>query len=406
VGIPVVYVAGKDPLWELGGGHSSYVRAHARAAIRAGFEPHLVCVSDRTATATREYGVIHQLAAPTVRYLGLRARGATLTVPLLARAVERLVRRLPDPVPIHGFAYWGAAGVDAARRLGHPGAPPGVAVSMYTTVRHEYAAIVAGCRAAPPPRRLLRERLVAAWTTRELAGPERRACEGARTVLVNYEAVRTLLRQAYPRCAPVTVLPHAPESAFTDPGAPARPPGVPPHVVSVARHDPRKRLDLLIRALGDLHRRGEAFRATLVGGGPLLEAHRRLVETLGLSGLVAVPGEVPDSGLVLRRADLFVLPTAEEGGGALALLEAFQAGVAVVATAVDGLTEDVVDGVSGLLVPPGDPGRLAQAVARLLREPVLRARLAAEGRATFERRFSGAALAAALAGLYDRLVRP
>jgi len=87
----VVLVAGKDPLWEVGG-HSGFVRAHARAAVRAGFEPHLFAVSERTRAVSTAYGVVHLVASPVVRFLGWRARGASVAVPILARAVERFVR--------------------------------------------------------------------------------------------------------------------------------------------------------------------------------------------------------------------------------------------------------------------------------------------------------------------------
>src|SRR5574341_1224352 len=57
---PVMYIAGKDPLWEVGGGHSSYVRAHCRAAIRAGYEPHLFCTSEADGVVQTDYGFVHR----------------------------------------------------------------------------------------------------------------------------------------------------------------------------------------------------------------------------------------------------------------------------------------------------------------------------------------------------------
>src|SRR5262249_59045347 len=60
----IVFMVGKSPLEETGGGHSSYVRAHARAAIRAGFRPHLFGVGESVEIAETEYGVVHQLRSP------------------------------------------------------------------------------------------------------------------------------------------------------------------------------------------------------------------------------------------------------------------------------------------------------------------------------------------------------
>jgi hypothetical protein len=62
--VPIVFVTGKDPLEEPGGGHSSYMRAHARAALAAGFEPHLFAVGRGRRTIETDYGVIHRLPSP------------------------------------------------------------------------------------------------------------------------------------------------------------------------------------------------------------------------------------------------------------------------------------------------------------------------------------------------------
>jgi glycosyltransferase involved in cell wall biosynthesis len=101
----------------------------------------------------------------------------------------------------------------------------------------------------------------------------------------------------------------------------------------------------------------------------------------------------------LQHVDVFVFPTLGECSGSL-LLEALQAGVAVVASRVDGIPEDVSDGDSGLLVEPGSPESLATALGRLVTGPDLRRCLAASARRTFVARFVGEPLARALAGLY------
>jgi glycosyltransferase involved in cell wall biosynthesis len=112
---------------------------------------------------------------------------------------------------------------------------------------------------------------------------------------------------------------------------------------------------------------------------------------------------VPDPYPYLERADVFVLPSRSEQSGSLALLEALQAGCAVVASRVDGIPEDVANGGSALLVEPGDAGALAGALARLLGDPDLRRRLAAGARRRFEERFSASAFAAALGKVYADL---
>ena len=77
-----------------------------------------------------------------------------------------------------------------------------------------------------------------------------------------------------------------------------------------------------------------------------------------------------------------------------------RAGKPVIATACDGLPEDLIDGENGLLVAPGDVGALADALWRLLADADLRSRLGSAARLTYERRFSADRFVAALAGVY------
>jgi glycosyltransferase involved in cell wall biosynthesis len=174
-------------------------------------------------------------------------------------------------------------------------------------------------------------------------------------------------------------------------------------VVTVARQEPRKGVNVLLRALARLRYRGVEFRACLAGPGPLLDAHRRLAARLGLGGDVILPGLVPDAFDLIRHADVFVLASLAEQSGSLALLEALQAGRAVVATGVDGILEDVIDGHDALLVPPGDEVHLADSLARALTDGALRCRLGTRARETFEERFSADAFSGRLGAIYEEV---
>jgi D-inositol-3-phosphate glycosyltransferase len=87
-------------------------------------------------------------------------------------------------------------------------------------------------------------------------------------------------------------------------------------------------------------------------------------------------------------------------------LEAAAAGLPVVASDVPGARDAVVDGVTGLLVPPGDPDALAHAIDDLLSETARRRQLGKDGRAQVERRFSQAAMAEAIERLLLEVVDP
>lgn len=89
----------------------------------------------------------------------------------------------------------------------------------------------------------------------------------------------------------------------------------------------------------------------------------------------------------------------------MAILEAMAAGCPVVATAVGGVPGLIQDGVNGILVPPADADALASAIGALLRDPLRRASLAAEGRATFEAGYTAERMARSYEALYLRQAR-
>src|SRR5262249_41693432 len=101
-------------------------------------------------------------------------------------------------------------------------------------------------------------------------------------------------------------------------------------------------------------------------------------------------------------ADVFVQPSRSEGLP-LAILEAMATGVPIVATRVGGVAEAVIDGETGLLVPPGEPAALARALGMILDSADRGARLAREGRARAEKEFSVQAMARRYSDLYAAL---
>ncbi len=409
---PVLLLSGSDPFASQGG-HGALVRVHARAACRAGFEPHILSLNPDGGAVETELGVWHRVRWPWRRrgvQRRYRQQRAWWFLPRLVSGVEQLLRDHPRLRLVHGFGAWGCAAVRASRRLAREGIHVVSLVSAYTTQEHEVRAVL---RAAGGARRV-GVRLAAAvdllavrWI---LSRYEQETYTGVRRVLVNYESVRRLLTEAFGPDLPIRRVAYASETAFVH--GEEKPPGpVPaavaaleprdaPLVVTVARHDPRKGIHVLLRALAQLRAAQVPFRACLVGGWSLLDDHRRLAADLGLGQETVLTGFVPDAFPYLQHADVFVLPSLQEGSGSLALLEALQAGAPVVASAVDGIPEDITDGEDGLLVPPGDSDALAEALARLLRDPELRTRLAGAGRATYKARFSAEAMTAALRDVY------
>ena len=150
----------------------------------------------------------------------------------------------------------------------------------------------------------------------------------------------------------------------------------------VARFAPQKAHDVLLRAFADARASEPRLRLLLVGDDPFGDGRRRaeaLAAELGLGSSCVFAGIRRDVPALLAASDVFVMCSLWEGLG-LVFLEAMATELAILATRVSAVPEVVVDGVSGLLVPPSDSAALAQAMLRLARDPDLRARLGRAGR--------------------------
>jgi glycosyltransferase involved in cell wall biosynthesis len=144
-------------------------------------------------------------------------------------------------------------------------------------------------------------------------------------------------------------------------------------------------------------------RLVLVGEGPLRPELERLAASLGIGERVEFLGHRDDVPELLAGFDVFAFPSLFEGL-CLAVIEAQAAGVPVVATPVGGIRETVIDGQTGLLVPPHDPAALAAGIARLLADPEEARRLARAARAQ-SARFSLERMVEATLALYERGAR-
>jgi glycosyltransferase involved in cell wall biosynthesis len=132
----------------------------------------------------------------------------------------------------------------------------------------------------------------------------------------------------------------------------------------------------------------------------------RAIARLGLADAVHCVSGISDDALahLYGEAEVAVVPSLYEGFS-LPAIEAMSCGVSVVATTGGALPEVVGnDGETGLLVPPDDPGALAGAIARLLDDPALRAKLGAAGRERVVRRFTWQVTAAGTAECYQAML--
>ena len=185
--------------------------------------------------------------------------------------------------------------------------------------------------------------------------------------------------------------------------------GVPdgrPLVAHVANFERRKGHHVLLDALAALKSEGAApvpF-AVLEGEGPERPAIEAEVRRLGLDGDVRLPGRERNVFDLLAAADIVVLPSVANEDFPNVVLEAMSLGKPVVASRIAGTPEQIVDGVTGILVEPGDPAALAVALGALAAEPDVRSRMGGAGRRRFAEHFEARVAVEAYTALYSRLL--
>ena len=210
----------------------------------------------------------------------------------------------------------------------------------------------------------------------------------------------------------VALLYHGLDLARFPPPPGARPPrdggdpGDPLVVLSVGRAVEKKGYPDLLRALADLPA-DLNWRLVHIGGGELADNLKGKAERLGLAARVDWRGAQPQEAVLAayREADLFVLAsriaeTGDRDGLPNVLMEAQSQELACLATRISAIPELIRHGETGLLVPPGDPAAMTEALVQLIRDPDLRARLGRAGATVVRRDF---AMERSLDLLADRL---
>jgi glycosyltransferase involved in cell wall biosynthesis len=340
----------------MGGAEHQLVRL-VNGLHRDGFEPAVVCL---TPDARRDRTLLRELA-PDVRVRALSVGPEGRLKPL--RRVVRILLLAQElarwrPHIVHGYLPGGYVMGALAGLLAR--VPLIIANRMTVSPIHEYR--------GP--------------SLRFIAGPVNHAIdfhvcdsEAARDVMISTERVDAA-RTAVIHSA--TALPDPSRSGVAvpaewglgDPGLTA---------VSLANLRWQKGHGVLIAAVKKVVELHPRFRLVLIGEGPERSRIEALIGDLGLSGNVVLAGGVGKAAGLLAAFHFSVLASVEESLPN-ALIESMAAAVPVVATKVGGVSEVVRDGVDGLLVPPGEPAALADAMLRLLAEPDLRNRMGASAR--------------------------
>lgn len=284
------------------------------------------------------------------------------------------LRTRPDIIHAH-FWMSGVAALRAAQELrGHDGVNPLPVVQTF----HALGTVKRRHQKAEDTSPVERETLEP-WVGRTVDG-----------VLATCSDEVTELRALGVDPAAISVAPCGVDTELLSPEGPAVPKGRRFRIGVVGRLVPRKGVDLVIQALARLRADGwDDLELVIVGGGepgqgekdPEVTRLHGIAGELGVADRVIFRGRVPHDELpeTIRSCDAIVCAPWYEPFG-IVPLEAMSCGVPVVGAAVGGLLDSVVDGSTGILVPPRDPEAIASAVARVLSDPALARRLGANGR--------------------------
>jgi glycosyltransferase involved in cell wall biosynthesis len=176
-----------------------------------------------------------------------------------------------------------------------------------------------------------------------------------------------------------------------------------PVILMLARFSIEKGHRLLIESVRQLISRWPQLIVLLAGDGPLENEIKAQCARFGLANNVRFLGYRSDTQKLLAAADIVVLPSRIEGLPLVAV-EALASGRAVVGTAVGGTPEVVIDGDTGLVVPPEDPIRFGEALESLLCDPERRKRMGTRGRKLVEERFDVRSQVERTTALYSELL--
>ncbi len=206
--------------------------------------------------------------------------------------------------------------------------------------------------------------------------------------------------------ASISVVPNGVPSVPIE-SLPGRKPGGIWQLGTVALFRPRKGMETLLAALAYLKERRIYVELDAVGcfESRAYEAEiKRLAARLGLAQSIRWVGFSNRVLSALKRWDLFVLPSLYGEGMPMVILEAMAAGVPIIASRVDGIPEAIRHGVDGLLVPPADPSRLADAIASCVWGRIDPRPMAARARLRHAKHFSDAAMVARVAEVYREVL--
>ncbi len=319
--------------------------------------------------------------------VGLNARTLPLRHKLDLRGARRMAAHVRSADVVHShdrraglFARLASRGADTASVHTLHGLPDEIAIQVG--------------RETPAPRLEGASRLQEMQALHLTLRAERWLAGLGTTVVPSRALYEWLLAHGWPGDR-MHVIPHG-VPLGTDPGATAHDPV---RFATAAYLDHRKAIELAIEACA---RTKQAVRLDIYGEGPARQSLEARARVLGVD--IVFHGFVDDFRATRAEYDVFILPTKGDNLP-VAILEAMASAAPVLATRVGGIPEEVIDGVTGILVPPEDPGAMAEAMDRLASQPDLRRDMGLRGRRRVAEEFDPQRVAEDMCSVYELVVR-
>lgn len=390
---PLIFIiSGKSPLNDPGG-YPAYSRTLSHVLTTLNYEVLTLAIAKEINIKHTSYGEVRFLTTKLIRWFPILGHLALAALPYYSIRFVREILKMVKEKKVNSFIVWGMGPWAFAGFFLKIILPKGVKMrlvtSYFTSTRHEMKGALNAIRikdygVAPKLRYFLVYEVVA----RVFSIFEKLTLDASDQVVVHYKSSRRIIRKYFNTDKRKIFLFPWYNEIFKRSG---QEPNVKkykhPLVISICRQDPRKGINFLIRAISEVRREIPEVQCIIVGSGSFLKLNSKLVEKLELTKNISILGFVPDIRPILESADVAVIVPLAQGSSALTVLEAMSYGKAIIGSDCDGIPEDIKNNISGLIVKPGDEKSLANALIKLIKDPLLRHRLGNNAYKVYANRF-------------------
>lgn len=390
--IPIFIISGKSPLGDPGG-YPAYSHTLSHALFSIGHPVFTLAVGKEQSIEKGKFAEIHTLRSGLLRFIPVIKHLALAGLPYYSILFAREIVQIIKQKKIQYFILWGMGPwtfTGLVLRFFLPRDTKMIIFSSYfTSTRHEMKGALDAIRIKdygilPKIRYFIVYELVA----RFFHIFEKLALDTSDVVIIHYESSRKIIQRYFG--VPNKKIQKFPwySEIFKRHGKNMTAKQFRhPLIVSICRQDPRKGINFIIRAIEILSRKFTNIRCEIVGTGSFLNLNIELVKRLRLSKYINFPGFVGDINPLLSEADIAIIVPLAQGSSALTVSEAMSHGKAIVGSNCDGIPEDITNNVSGLIVKKGDEVSLANALAKLIKNPSLRKKLGKNAYTKHKNRF-------------------